>query len=149
MTPRLVKGPCSARAAHSAIADPGVPGIPFGRPIPTRIAGRAYPSRTMRAMPRPSVTIHRRVQWFDTDSSTKEHNSAPLRWMEEAEAELLDRLGIVKQVYGRLPRAHVSLDYRTPVRFWDEVDITVRVDEVGRTSVTYTFEMRRGRDVAA
>jgi acyl-CoA thioester hydrolase len=103
----------------------------------------------MRAMPRPSVTIRRRVQWFDTDSSTKEHNSAPLRWMEEGEAELLDRLGIVKQVYGRLPRAHVSLDYRSPVRFWDEVDVTVRVDEVGRSSVTYTFEIRAGRDVAA
>lgn len=69
--------------------------------------------------------------------------------MEEAEAELLDRLGIVKQVYGRMPRAHVSLDYRSPVRFWDEVDVTVRVAEVGRTSVTYTFEIRNGVDVAA
>jgi acyl-CoA thioester hydrolase len=103
----------------------------------------------MRAMPRPSITIRRRVQWFDTDSSTKEHNSAPLRWMEEAEAALLDRLGIVKQVYGRLPRAHVSLDYRSPVRFWDEVEVTVVVAEVGRTSVTYTFDIRTGTDLAA
>lgn len=69
--------------------------------------------------------------------------------MEEAEAELLDGLGIVKQVYGRLPRAHVSLDYRGPVRFWDQVDVTVRVEGVGRTSVTYEFEIRSGQDVAA
>ncbi len=104
----------------------------------------------MQSMPaRPEITIRRRVHWFDTDASTKEHNSAPLRWMEEGEAALLDELGIVKQVYGRMPRAHVTLDYRRPLRFWDDIEVTVRIAEVGRTSVTYDFEVREGPDVAA
>jgi acyl-CoA thioester hydrolase len=91
-----------------------------------------------------SITIRRRIQWFDTDSSTKYHNTAPLRLMEEAEAALLDRLGIVRQVYGWLPRRHVTIDYLRPLRFWDEVEVDLDVAEVGRTSVTYSFRIRRG-----
>jgi acyl-CoA thioester hydrolase len=91
-----------------------------------------------------SITIRRRIQWFDTDSSTKYHNTAPLRLMEEAEAALLDRLGIVRQVYGWLPRRHVTIDYLRPLRFWDEVEVDLEVAEVGRTSVTYAFRIRRG-----
>ena len=96
----------------------------------------------------PEVTIRRRIHWFDTDTSTKEHNSAPLRWMEEAEAELLDRLGIVHEVYGRMPRVRVEIDYRKPVRFWDHVDIHLRVADLGRTSITYSFDVRNGEETA-
>jgi acyl-CoA thioester hydrolase len=96
----------------------------------------------------PEATIRRRVQWFDTDASTKEHNTAPLRWMEEAEAELLDSLGIVHEVYGSLPRAHVEMDYRRPLRFWDQIEVRVAVAELGRTSITYDFTVRKGDEVA-
>jgi acyl-CoA thioester hydrolase len=96
----------------------------------------------------PEVTIRRRIHWFDTDTSTKEHNSAPLRWMEEAEAELLHELGLVKELYGSLPRVHVEMDYRFPVRFWDEVEVMVAIDDLGRSSITYRFEVRRDGEVA-
>jgi acyl-CoA thioester hydrolase len=94
-----------------------------------------------------SVVVRRRIQWFDTDASTKYHNTAPLRLMEEAEAVLLDRLGIVREVYGWLPRAHVTVEYRRPLRFWDEIDVALEVTEVGRTSVTYGFIVRQGTEV--
>jgi acyl-CoA thioesterase FadM len=104
----------------------------------------------MRAMPPPvEISVRRRIGWFDTDASSKYHNTVPLRLMEEAEAALLDRLGIVREVYGWMPRAHVSVDYRQPLRFWDEAETVVRVAEVGTTSVTYTFEIRTGEEVAA
>jgi acyl-CoA thioester hydrolase len=103
----------------------------------------------MRHVPKPRATITRRIQWFDTDSSTKYHNTAPLRLMEEAEAALLDELGIVKEVYGFLPRRHVTIDYRRPLRFWDEVEIMVEVTEVGRTSITYAFEITRDGELHA
>ncbi|HEV8683095.1 MAG TPA: thioesterase family protein [Actinomycetota bacterium] len=83
--------------------------------------------------------ITRRIQWFDTDASTKYHNTAPLRLMEEAEVVLLDRLGILREVYGKLPRAHASIDYRAPLRFWDECEVRVEVSDVGRSSITYAF----------
>jgi acyl-CoA thioester hydrolase len=88
-----------------------------------------------------SVVIRRRIQWFDTDSSTKIHNTVPLRLMEEAEVVLLDRLGILREVYGKLPRAHATIDYRAPLRFWDECEIRVEVAEVGRSSVAYGFSI--------
>jgi acyl-CoA thioester hydrolase len=88
-----------------------------------------------------SVVITRRIQWFDTDSSTKIHNTVPLRLMEEAEVVLLDRLGILREVYGKLPRAHASIDYRTPLRFWDRCEIRVEVAEVGGSSITYAFSI--------
>src|SRR3990170_511509 len=96
-----------------------------------------------------SVTVRRRIMWFDTDASTKYHNTAPLRLMEEAEAILLDDVGLVKEVYGWLPRAHVTVDYRRPVRFWDEVEVSVEVTEVGGTSITYGFEIRSDGDLSA
>ena len=95
----------------------------------------------------PTATIRRRIHWFDTDTSGKEHNSAPLRWMEEAEAALLDELGIVREVYGRMPRARVEIDYRSPLRFWDEVDVEVAVEALGRSSITYVFAVRRDGEV--
>jgi acyl-CoA thioester hydrolase len=55
---------------------------------------------------------------------------------------LLDGVGLVKEVYGWLPRAHVTVNYRSPVRFWDEVEVSVEVREMGRTSITYGFEIR-------
>jgi YbgC/YbaW family acyl-CoA thioester hydrolase len=97
----------------------------------------------------PRVTIRRRIQWFDTDASTKYHNTAPLRLMEEAEAALLDDLGIVREVYGWLPRAHVTVDYRRPLRFWDEVEVDAEVAELGRTSITYRFRIRIDQDLYA
>jgi YbgC/YbaW family acyl-CoA thioester hydrolase len=100
----------------------------------------------MRAMPQPRVTIRRRIQWFDTDSSTKYHNTAPLRLMEEAEATLLDQLGIVRDVYGWLPRRQATIDYLRPLRFWDEVEVDLEVVDVGRSSVTYVFAIRKGQD---
>jgi acyl-CoA thioester hydrolase len=100
-------------------------------------------------MPSPRVTLRRRIQWFDTDSSTKYHNTAPLRLMEEAEVALLDGLGIVREVYGWLPRAHVTIDYRRPLHFWDDVEVDLEVVEVGRTSITYAFRIRHDADLCA
>jgi acyl-CoA thioester hydrolase len=103
----------------------------------------------MRPVPRPRATITRRIQWFDTDASSKYHNTAPLRLMEEAEAALLDELGIVNEVYGFLPRRHITLDYYKPLRFWDEVEVTVEIVEVGTTSVTYSFQIAKDGEVHA
>ena len=97
----------------------------------------------------PGVVIQRRIHWFDTDASTKYHNTAPLRLMEEAEAALLDELGIVKEVYGWLPRAHVSIDYRRPLRFWDQVDVSLEVSELGRSSITYVFRVAKDGELCA
>lgn len=96
----------------------------------------------------PRVEIERRIEWSDTDASGHHHHAAILRMAEEAEAELMERLGLAG-LYGRLPRVHVEADFRRPLAFRDRVRVRLAVGELGRTSVTWEFEVRHGRRVAA
>ena len=102
-----------------------------------------------------SIVVQRRIEWPDTDASGMYHNTAAFRFIEVAETALLDRLGFVHDIYGRHPRVHIEADFLRPLRFRDLVDIELAVEKVGRSSVTYRFEMRldgeaavRGRAVA-
>lgn len=99
--------------------------------------------------------VQRRIEWPDTDASTNYHNTAAFRFIEVAETALLERLGFVHEIYGRHPRVHIEADFLQPLRFRELVEIELWVAAVGRTSVTYQFEMRahgsaavRGRVVA-
>jgi acyl-CoA thioester hydrolase len=87
----------------------------------------------------------RRVEFVDTDMAGIVHFSNFFRWMESAEVEFLRAHGLsVKlpwegEVLG-FPRVSASCDYLRPARFQDVLDIAVRVEKVGRKSVTYGFE---------
>ena len=94
------------------------------------------------------ITVQRRIEWADTDASGHYHNTAAFRFIEHAETALLDRLGFVHEIYGRHPRVHIEADFLLPLRFRDLVDIELTVDDVGRTSVAYSFEMKSGDQVA-
>ena len=93
----------------------------------------------------PALTTRRRVEFRDTDAAGIVHFSAFFFWMESAEHELLRAAGL--HVFDPLPdggtaswpRVSASCDYKSAVRFGDEVEITVRVAELGRTSVTFAF----------
>lgn len=91
-----------------------------------------------------SIVIQRRIEWSDTDASGNYHNSAAFRLIEYAETALLDRLGFLHEVYSRLPRVHISADFLRPLRFKDLVEVRVAVSAVGRTSVTYDFDISSG-----
>ncbi|HZA61163.1 MAG TPA: thioesterase family protein [Actinomycetota bacterium] len=96
-----------------------------------------------------SITSTRRVQWADTDASGWYHNTVVLRWIEETENELMDRLGILQDIISRVPRVHIEVDYRTILRFWDEVEVHVEVTGVKASSVDFHFEVRHHGDLAA
>lgn len=91
-----------------------------------------------------SITIHRRVQWMDTDAAGIWHHSVVIRWLEEAEAELHRHLGIIDVTFGATPRVRSEFTFATPVRFDDVVEVTLTVAEVGETSVTYQLEVEHG-----
>jgi len=88
-----------------------------------------------------SILVQRRIEWPDTDASGYHHNTAAFRFIEVAETALLERLGILDEVYGRLPRVHIEADFNRRLRFRDLVDIRLSVAAVGGSSVTYEFEM--------
>ncbi|OAI40817.1 4-hydroxybenzoyl-CoA thioesterase [Planctomycetaceae bacterium SCGC AG-212-D15] len=101
-----------------------------------------------------SFTTQRRVEFADTDMAGIVHFSNFFRFMESAEQEFLRSMGLSVsftwegQPMG-FPRVAASCDYLRPVRFEDLIDITVRVDNVGRKSVTYAFEFTRAGEVLA
>jgi acyl-CoA thioester hydrolase len=95
-----------------------------------------------------SIVVQRRIEWPDTDASGVYHNTAAFRFIEVAETALLERLGLLDDVYARLPRVRIEADFLRALRFRDVVDIELAVAAVGRTSITYEFEMRCGSEVA-
>jgi acyl-CoA thioester hydrolase len=86
-----------------------------------------------------------RIRFVDTDASTRIHYSALFRHFETTETEFLRSLGVD---YGcwfergfSLPRVHIEADYLTPLCFDDEIDVEVRVERIGESSVTFAFRV--------
>lgn len=98
-----------------------------------------------------SHTERMRVQWVDADTSGRIHYTAALRYFEVAEHALMrvlfDGEGNPGSRVFSLPRVHVEADYEGALRYPDEFDCTARVAAVGRTSVTYAFEITRADGV--
>jgi YbgC/YbaW family acyl-CoA thioester hydrolase len=73
------------------------------------------------------------------------HFSRYFLWMEQAEHEFLDTLGLGVIVehngnrYG-LPRVSATCDYLAPARYRDILSIGVSVAEIGRSSIRYAFD---------
>jgi YbgC/YbaW family acyl-CoA thioester hydrolase len=101
-----------------------------------------------------------RVNWVDTDASGLIHYTAALRYFEVAEHALMRKLFAARPPAERtflFPRVHVEADYKAALRYPDEIECTARVAALGRSSVTFAYEVRRqdsvvcivGRIVAA
>jgi acyl-CoA thioester hydrolase len=95
-----------------------------------------------------TVTIERMVEWRDTDAAGHYHHATVIRWVEAAEAELHERLGLL-DLFGSVPRVHYDVDYTARLWFRDRVSIELTVAELGTSSLRYEFTVRRGDEVAA
>jgi YbgC/YbaW family acyl-CoA thioester hydrolase len=94
------------------------------------------------------------VEFGDTDMAGIVHFSKFFHYMEAAEHAFLRSLGIsvVMELDGvplGLPRVAASCDYLRPARFADELEICVRVRRLGRSSVTYAFDVLKGAEPVA
>ena len=87
-----------------------------------------------------------RVAWADTDAGGRIHFTAALRYAELAEAALRRRLGLLDD-WADYPRRRIEADYYSVLRFDDEVDVRIRPERVGETSITWRWEIVRSGDV--
>jgi acyl-CoA thioester hydrolase len=85
-----------------------------------------------------SERVH--VGWIDTDAGGRIHFTAAFRWAEMAETGLYRRLGLLDEGRGSYPRRHVEADFLRVLVFNDEVELRIRVESVGRTSIRYAWE---------
>ncbi len=85
------------------------------------------------------------MAWVDTDTSGRIHYTAAMRYFEHVEHALMREVyaGVPEAERLNLPRVHVEADYKEALLFEDEIDCSVRVDAVGRSSITYGYEVHR------
>jgi acyl-CoA thioester hydrolase len=76
----------------------------------------------------------------DTDAGGRIHFTAVFRWVEAAETALMRRLGLMEG-WANFPRRHVEADYLRVLVFEDEVEVRLRVERVGSTSITYGWDL--------
>ena len=94
------------------------------------------------------------VEFGDTDMAGIVHFSNFFRFMEAAEHAFLRarEMSVITSWQGEtvsFPRVSAACDYLKPARFQDVLDIEVRVDHLGRSSVRYTFVFRKAGETIA
>lgn len=87
------------------------------------------------------VSMVRRLAWAETDAAGHNHFSVAVRWLEEAEHLLWRSIGFPSMV-PRVPRVRIEVDYGERIWFDQEVEVTLGVIGVGRTSCTFGYEVR-------
>jgi acyl-CoA thioester hydrolase len=92
-------------------------------------------------VPPARIRVVRALEWIDTDASGAWHYATAIRCIEQAELELVRRLGLLDDIVGRAPRVRVEVDFHASVRFGDEITTDFAVERVGRSSVTSTFTL--------
>jgi 4-hydroxybenzoyl-CoA thioesterase/acyl-CoA thioester hydrolase len=105
--------------------------------------------------PPEAFIARRRVEFRDTDAAGIAHFSAFFPWMEAAEHELLRSIDVPVMATlpngatASWPRVSASCDYRSAVRFGDELEIAVWLAAIGRSSVTYAFRFTHAQRLVA
>jgi acyl-CoA thioester hydrolase len=86
----------------------------------------------------------RRVQFSETDAAGIVHFSCFFRYMEDAEHALWRENGLaIHSADSSIgwPRVATAFEYHRPLKFEQEFDVTIRVAEVGRRTISYTCEI--------
>lgn len=91
-----------------------------------------------------SITIKHRVEFYETDMAGIVHFSNYFRWMERAETELLQTLEIPiakreKTIISGWPKVETSCTFTNPLRFQDEIEISLVIQEIKNHSICYNF----------
>lgn len=89
-----------------------------------------------------------RVYYEDTDSGGVVYYANYLKFMERARTEYLRSLGfeqdLLRQEQGILFTVHsLQVDFRSPARFNDALDVTASVADARRASLTFAQSIRR------
>jgi acyl-CoA thioester hydrolase len=89
----------------------------------------------------------KRVDWIDTDAGGRIHFTNAFRWAESAESSLMQKVGLLGPEWGDFPRRKVEAEFLRVLRFMDEMDVRIRVERLGTTSITYEWELVRDGEV--
>lgn len=93
------------------------------------------------------------VQYYECDPMGVMHHSNYLRVMEESRVEWMEQMGFG---YERMeaegvmsPVTSISIDYKSPARFRDQLRVVIAVEELGNIRLKLRYEMFVGDKLAA
>jgi acyl-CoA thioester hydrolase len=96
------------------------------------------------------VTHIEQVRFRDLDPMGHVNNAVFLTYIEEARAALLAEVGAATGLEDmNMIVARVEIDFRAPVRFGQEVEISVHASRFGTKSFDLEYELRVDGDVVA
>ena len=99
------------------------------------------------------LRLKRRVQFYETDVAGIVHFSWFFRYMEEAEHALWREAGLSIHPEDSdigWPRVSASCDFHRALRFEQEFDISIRITEMTRRTISYTCVMTQdGQRIAS
>jgi acyl-CoA thioester hydrolase len=95
--------------------------------------------------------VHREaVRFRDLDPMGHVNNAVFLTYIESARAAFLQHLGAVQTLEDlAIIVARIEIDFRAPVRFGDEVEVSVRVSRFGQKSFDLEHELRVAGNLVA
>ena len=97
-----------------------------------------------------AVTHVEQVRFRDLDPMGHVNNAVFLTYIEEARAALLAEVGAATGLEDmNMIVARVEIDFRAPVRFGQEVEISVHASRFGTKSFDLEYELRVDGDVVA
>jgi len=100
----------------------------------------------------PAFTIRRRVQFSETDMAGIVHFSNFFRMMEEVEHAFFRSVGLsVSMQHDGMhvgwPRVSTSCDFFGPVKFEQEVELSLRVTRLGEKSFSYELRLHESESM--
>jgi YbgC/YbaW family acyl-CoA thioester hydrolase len=107
--------------------------------------------------PRPDAPLRefhyaRTVQFAETDLAGVVHFSWFLRYMEEAEHAMWREAGLTVAPADSdlgFPRVSAAVEYLSPLRFEDVIDVHVRIEAIARRTIRYAHTIARQGTVVA
>ncbi|HKK28086.1 MAG TPA: thioesterase family protein [Gemmatimonadota bacterium] len=95
-------------------------------------------------------TIRLRVRYGETDQMGRAHHAHYLLWCEEGRTAWMRERGAsysdLEEEGVFLPVSRVSVDYREPARYEEEIDVATRVSGVRSRSVAFAYRVLRASD---
>ena len=95
-------------------------------------------------MPTASIEFKRRLRWADADAAGRLHFPRIFEIIEEAESELLRRIGWPMDVRRRehdFPRVNINCNFYRVIALDAPFRLRLSVGEMGRTSIRYDYQV--------
>ena len=97
------------------------------------------------------MRFERRINYYETDKMGIVHHSNYVRYFEEARVFLMDNCGMsyfdMEQAGIIIPVLSISLDYKQPVTFGDDIVIETHITQLSGVKMTVGYTAYRKKDM--